>query len=259
ALAEADEVLARPADLDTRLAALDIRARALDFLDERGSAREAWSAQAAEANAAGRTQARLRAVIQLGKQDCFTAARPEGLREAVEVAAAAGALVELAWAEETLAIALTLQGDPAAALQVLDAAVPRARELRLDQLGFLLVAQAGALSFSQPSVETLFSEAEALAPAPDLLMFTAAIRADIALQHGRYEEAIAYFESVEKMAAAMPGGAPLDGSCYLVWAQAAAGRLDAAQAALRRAEAVSDLGRWYQRPVFVNAGRALLA
>ena len=53
-----------------------------------------------------------------------------------------------------------------------------------------------------------------MAPAPDLLIFTAGIRADIALQHGRYDEAIAQFRRVDEMVAAMPGGAPLDGSCY---------------------------------------------
>jgi DNA-binding CsgD family transcriptional regulator len=259
ALAEADAVLGKPTDIDTRLAALDVRARALDFLDERAAAGEAWSAQAVEAAAAGRTQARLRALFQLGKQEFFTGGRPVRLREAVEAAAAAGALIELAWAEETLAIALTLQGDPAAALQVLSDAVPRARDLHLDQLGFLLVAQAGALSFSQPDVEALFKEAEALAPAPDMLTFTAGIRADIALQHGRYAEAITHYESVEKLVAATPGVAPMDGACYLVWARAAIGRLDEARAALRRAEAMPDLARWYPRPVLVTAGRALLA
>ncbi len=185
ARAEADAVLAQPADVDTRLAALDIRARALDFLDERAAAREAWSAQAAQAAQAGRTQARLRALFQLGKQEFFAGGRPALLREAVSVAAAAGALLELAWAEETLAMALTLQGDPAAALDVLEPAIPRARELHLDQLGFLLVAQAGALSFTRPDVEALFAEAEALAPAPDLFMFTGGIRADIAFRAGR--------------------------------------------------------------------------
>src|SRR5690242_12048250 len=115
ALAEADAVLARHAGTDTRLAALDIRARALDYLDERDAARAAWSAQVEEAAAAGRTQARLRALFQLGKQEFFAGGRPARLREAVGVAAAAGALLELSWAEETLAIALTLQGDPAAA------------------------------------------------------------------------------------------------------------------------------------------------
>ena len=259
ALAEADGVLGREVDPDTRLAALDIRARALDFLDDRDGAAAAWSAQASEADRAGRTQAKLRALFQLGKQEFFTGGRPVRLREAVEVAAAAGALLELAWAEETLAMALTLQGDPAAALDVLEAAIPRARKLHLDQLGFLLVAQAGALSYSQPDVEAVFAEAEALAPAPDLLMFTASIRADIALQQGRYDDAVAHFEAADQMAAAMPGVAPMDSTCYLIWARAAVGKADAARAALRRAEVLPDLARWYPRPVFIEAGRALLA
>lgn len=258
ALAETDAVLSQQTGTDTRLAALDIRARALDYLDERTAAREAWSVQADAAAAAGRTQVRLRALFQLGKQEFFAGGRPARLREAAEVAAAAGALIELSWAEETLAIALTLQGDPAAALDLLDAAIPRARELRLDQLGFLLVAQAGARSFTQANVEAIFAEAEAVAPAPDLLIFTAGIRADIALQHGRYDEAIALFRRVDEMVAVMPGGAPLDGSCYLVWALAATGLTDEARAALRRAEALPDLARWYPRPVLVTAGRALL-
>jgi hypothetical protein len=124
ALAEADAVLARTADVDTHLAALDIRARALDFLGDRTAAGGAWTAQAKQAAAAGRTQAELRAVFQLGKQEFFDGRRPIRLREAAELARNAGALVELAWAEETLAIALTLQGDPAAALKVLDVAIP---------------------------------------------------------------------------------------------------------------------------------------
>ena len=107
-------------------------------------------------------------------------------------------------------------------------------------------------------MEAIFAEAEAVAPAPDLLIFTTGIRADIAIQHGRWDEAIALFRRVDEMAAAMPGGAPLDGSCYLVWALAAAGRADEARAALRRAEVLPDLARWYPRPVLVAAGRALL-
>ena len=258
ALAEAEAVLVQQAGVDTRLAALDIRARALDYLDERAAAREAWSAQVEEAAATGRTQSRLRALFQLGKQEFFAGGRPTRLRQAVEVAVAAGALIELSWAEETLAIALTLQGDPAAALDILEVAVPRARELRLDQLGFLLVAQAGALSFTQPDVEAVFAAAEAVAPAPDLLIFTTGIRADIALQHGRYDEAIALLRRIDEMAAAMPGGAPMDGSCYLAWALAAVGQPSEARAALRRAETLPDLARWYPRPVLTAAGRALL-
>ena len=168
ALDETSAVLAQTTDVDTRLTALDIRARALDFLGERAAAGEAWTAQAEQAAAAGRTQAELRALFQLGKQEFLDGRRPDRLREAVELARSAGALIELAWAEETLAIALVLQGDPAAALEVLDVAIPRARQLRLDQLGYLLCAQAGALSFIRESVEALFAEAETVAPAARL-------------------------------------------------------------------------------------------
>ena len=259
ALAEADAVLARTIDIDTRLTALDIRARALDFLGDRSGAGAAWSAQAARAAAAGRTQAELRAVFQLGKQDFFGGGRPVRLTEAVELAGKAGALVELAWAEETLAIALLLQGDPAAALQVVDTAIPRARELRLDQLGYLLSVRAGVLSFTCESVDALLDEAESVAPEPGLLMSTAAIRADILMRHGRYEEAIRHYEKICEQMTIMPGVAPVDGPCFLAWALAAAGRPGDAQAALRRAEAMPDLARWYFRPVIVAAGRALLA
>jgi tetratricopeptide (TPR) repeat protein len=225
-------------DVDTRLAALDIRARALDFLGD---------------------QAELRAVFQLGKQEFFGGDGLDRLREAVGLARRAGALIELAWAEETLAIALILQGDPAAALEVLEAAIPRARELRLDQLGFLLAERAGALSFTRESVDELFAEAEAVAPAPELLLATAGVRADIAMRHGRYEEAVAYYERAIELMTGMPGVAPMDGPCYPVWALAALGRTGEAAAALHRAEAMPDLARWHPRPVIVAAGRALLA
>ncbi|HTQ92468.1 MAG TPA: AAA family ATPase [Streptosporangiaceae bacterium] len=258
ALAEADAVLAGTADIDTRLTALDIRARALDFLGDRTAAAQAWAAQAKQAAASGRTQAELRAVFQLGKQEFFEGHGLDRLREAVELARRAGALIELAWAEETLAIALILQGGPTAALEVLDAAIPRARELRLDQLGFLLAARAGALSFTRESVDELFAEAEAVAPAPELLLSTSAVRADIAMRHGRYEEAVAHFERSIQLMTGMPGVAPIDGPCFLVWALAALGRNGEATAALRRAEAMPDLARWHPRPVIVAAGAALV-
>src|SRR6516165_1352206 len=251
--------LAGTPDVDTRLTALDIRARALDFLGDRTAAAQAWAAQAKQAAAAGRTQAELRAVFQLGKQDFFEGHGLDRLREAAELARRAGALLELAWAEETLATALLLQGDPAAALEVLEAAIPRARELGLDQLGFLLAARAGALSFTRESVEALLAEAEAVAPAPDLLMLTAAIRADIAMRHGRYTEAVTQHETVSELMAGLAGVAPIDGLCFLVWALAALGRTEAAAAALLRAEAIPDLARWHPRPVIVAAARALLA
>ena len=259
ALAEADAVLAGTPDVDPRLTALDIRARALDFLGDRTAAAQAWAAQAKQAAAAGRTQAELRAVFQLGKQDFFEGHGLDRLQEAAELARRAGALLELAWAEETLATALLLQGAPAAALEVLEAAIPRARELGLDQLGFLLAARAGALSFTRESVEVLLTEAEAVAPAPELLMLTAAIRADIAMHHGRYTEAVTHHETVSELMAGLAGVAPMDGLCFLVWTLAALGRTEAAAAALLRAEAIPDLARWHPRPVIVAAGRALLA
>jgi hypothetical protein len=175
----------------------------------------------------------------------------------VEVAAAAGALIELSWAEETLAIALTLQGDPAAALAILDAAVPRARELRLDQLGFLLVAQAGALSYTRPDVEAIFAEAEAeaVAPAPDLLVFTTSIRADIALQHGRWDEAIACSVCPTRWPPRCPAAPRWTGPATCL----GAGRgLPGGRGRAVLKAGLPDLARWYPRPVMVAAGRALL-
>ena len=101
ALAASDAVIADDgADTDTTLAALDIRARALDFAGDRAGAEHAWTRQAALAAATGRTQAELRAVFQLGKQQFFAGGPPVRLQEAVDLARGAGALVELAWAEE---------------------------------------------------------------------------------------------------------------------------------------------------------------
>jgi DNA-binding CsgD family transcriptional regulator/xanthosine utilization system XapX-like protein len=79
------------------------------------------------------------------------------------------------------------------------------------------------------------------------------------MRHGRYQEAVRHYERICEQMAVMPGVAPMDGPCFLVWALAAAGRPGDAEAALRRAEAMPDLARWYFRPVIVEAGRALLA
>ena len=90
-------------DLDARLGALELQGRALDFLGDRAGAEAAWTRQAEEALAGGRTQAQLRAVVQLGKVELFAGRPIARLYEAVDLARAAGALVELAWAEENLA------------------------------------------------------------------------------------------------------------------------------------------------------------
>ena len=71
ALAEADAVAAQRADTDTRLAALDIRARALDFLDERTAPARRGRPRSQEADGGRPHPGRLRALFQLGKQEFF--------------------------------------------------------------------------------------------------------------------------------------------------------------------------------------------
>jgi DNA-binding CsgD family transcriptional regulator/tetratricopeptide (TPR) repeat protein len=260
ALTETEGVLARPCPIEVRLNALDIHGRALDLLDRRDEAENAWATQARDARAAGRSQAELRALLQLGKSEFFSGYRPQRLREAVELAKQAGALVELAWAEELLATAVVIQGDPVAGLEILDAAVPRARELRLDQVAFLVAVQAVTRSYlSDDPLEEALAEAEKLLPAPDLIMMTTTLRADAAMRRGQYDDAIKYYQRSDELQASMPGVAPMDATCFLPWALAAVGRTDEASVVLRRAEAIPGLARWYPRPIIVEAGRALLA
>jgi len=245
-------------DLDAWLSALELQGRAFDFLGERERAEAAWTLQATRAAAAGRTQAQLRAVVQLGKVELFAGRAPVRLHEAVRLARDAGALVELAWAEENLAIALGVQGDIAGSAAVLAQAIPRARELRLDQLAYLLSSQAMCLSHTTDDFGALLLEAETLAPTDDLRLHTISMRADIALRHGRYDEAIELLERSAEIVRAMPGIVPIDSPCWLVWALAAVGRDDDAVRALEVARAMPDLARWYGRPVIVDAGAALL-
>jgi DNA-binding CsgD family transcriptional regulator/tetratricopeptide (TPR) repeat protein len=260
ALKESEGVLAGQCDVDVRLTALDIKGRALDFLDRRDEAQQAWVTQARDAAAVGRPQAELRALLQLGKQEFFTGNTPERLRDAVALARAAGALVELAWAEELLATALVLQGDPRGALGILDVAVPRARELGLDQLAFLIALQAVTRSYlSGDAIDDALAEAETLLPAPDLLLFTTSLRADLAMRRRHYDEAIAHYHRANELHAGMPGVAPMDGPCVLPWALAAAGHMDEARIACDQAEKLPDLARWHPRPIIVAAARALLA
>ncbi len=256
----AQRVLGWPdAGIDARLAALDLEGRAFDFLGDREQARASWSRQAREAATAGRTQAQLRAVVQLGKVELFAGERPQRLHEAVELAREAGSLVELAWAEENLAIALAVQGDLPAAVAVLDDAIARIRPLRLDQLAYLVACRAMTRSYLVESVEDGLAEAEAIAPTPDLLLHTAAMRGDIALRAGRWAEAIHWLERSAELARAMPGVVPMDSICWLPWVLAAAGRTDDAALALAQARATPDLARFHTRPVIVAAAAALLA
>jgi DNA-binding CsgD family transcriptional regulator len=256
----AERVLASTAaGIDARLAALELEGRAHDYLGDREMARATWSRQARDAEAAGRTQAQLRAVVQLGKVELFAGERPQRLHEAVELAKHAGSLVELAWAQENLAIALATHGDLAAAVAVLDDAIARCRPLHLDQLAYLLASRAMTATFSSETAEEGLAEAEAMAPTPDLLLQTAAMRGDIALRAGRWDDAIHWLERSGELARAMPGVVPMSSICWLPWALAAAGRPDDAACALAEARATPDLARFYTRPVLVAAAEALLA
>ena len=262
ALQDARSVLEAPqanGDLDARLSALELQGRAFDFLGQRADAEAAWTRQADEAASAGRTQAQLRAVVQLGKVELFAGRPPVRLREAVELARVAGAFIELAWAEENLAIGLCLQGDPAASAALLDDAIIRCRNLRLDQLAYLIAARGGAESYLSDAAEDLLLEAETLCPTSEMRLHTASIRSDLALRQGRYDDAVALCELTESIRRAMPGIAPSDSPCWLVWALAANGRRDEAQRALDEARAIPDLARWHPRPVLVAAASALLA
>ena len=264
ALLSAERALAEATaadDVESRCAALDVQARALDYVGRRGEARDVWISQADEAAAAGLTEALLRAVVQLGKLEVFEGVQPARLHEAVDVARAAGALVEQAWAEENLAIALAIQGDPGAAVAILDDAIVRARELRLDQLPYLIAARGGVASLREDDeMEALLAEAERLAPTTDLAIHTYGIRADDACRAGRYEEALNWGEQCMELVREQPGGMPSDAPCWLVWYLAILGRTNDAERALEEARSrPDDLARWHGRPVVIAAAEALLA
>ena len=255
ALASTDE-----RDPNARCAALDLSGRALDYSGRRDEARAAWTEQAELAARAGLTDQRLRAVVLLGKVDLFDGAGTERLFEARDLARDAGAFIEQAWAEENLAIALAVGGDPAAAMEVLDEAVARCRELRLDQLAYLVSAQAMTSSFQGVEwPEAAFAEAERLDPSVDVRLHTLSMRADIAARRGRYDDAIVYLEECVEMLRSR-SGAPNDAACWLVWAYAAAGRTDDAAHALADAGTTpDDFARWYGRPAVMAAATAMLA
>jgi DNA-binding NarL/FixJ family response regulator len=259
ALARAAHVMDDAATtLDERLAGLDLRARALDFIGDRDGALATWEHEAGLAAAAGRTQAQLRAVVQLGKLELFMGQPPQRLRDAVDLARDAGALVEMGWAQENLAVGLAIHGDLAAGRAVLDDAIPRCEALRLDQLAYLIAGRGMIASFCSDDHEADFDAAESMLPTLDVKLHVATMRADIALRAGRYDDAIDWFERCDELMAEMPGAVPMDAPCWLVWALAAAGRRTDAEAALERARAMPDLDRWYGRPIVLRAAEAML-
>jgi DNA-binding CsgD family transcriptional regulator len=248
-----------PPDVDTRLAALELDGRAADFLCERDAAEAAWARQAAEAEAAGRVQAQLRAAVHLGKVEIFAGRPPDRLHRAVALAREAGAVAELAWALENLGVGLAIHGDLPASIQVLDEAVGLCRQLRLDNLAYLLTHQAMGRSHVGGDCETGLDEAEALLPTDDLRLHSCSVRADIAMRAGQYDAATRWFVEVVDIMRRMPGVVPMDGPCWLVWALIGAGRRDDATAAIADARRMPDLERWYTRPVLLDAAEAVLA
>jgi DNA-binding CsgD family transcriptional regulator len=259
ALRRAEDVLASDAGIDDRLAALELAGGAHDYLGDREAARAAWNKQATDAARAGRTQAQLRAVVRLGKVELFAGEEPQRLYEAVELAETMGALVELAWAEENLAIALGSGGDVAGALVFSERAVERCRPLGIDQFAYLLGSQAMALSFVSDGAEALLDEVDALLPTADVRMQTTNMRGDIALREGRYDDAITWFDESAALGRAMPGVVPLASLCWLPMVYLAAGRRAEAAAALAEAKAMPDLARFYSRPPTVACAEAIVA
>jgi DNA-binding NarL/FixJ family response regulator len=104
----------------------------------------------------------------------------------------------------------------------------------------------------------VFADAEAISAAPEVRMAHPAIRAGMAIHSGRFEAALALLEQADALASTMPGVAPMDSRCVLPWVYVALGRMEDARSALAGAERLPDLARWYQRPVLVQAARALM-
>jgi DNA-binding CsgD family transcriptional regulator/tetratricopeptide (TPR) repeat protein len=252
------DVATRERDVGARLSALELKGRAHDFLGDRDAAVAAWTQQADEAAARGHTQAQLRAVVQLGKVELFAGRPPARLYEAVELARAAGAFVELGWAEENLAIGVGIHGDIVGSALILDEAIERCRRLHLDQLAYLVAARGITESFRGDEFEEWFIEAETLAPTDEMLLHTTGMRGDCELRRGRFDAATRWFRVADEIQRRLPGVVPSDSQCWLVWSLAGAGRIDDARAALDAARAIPDLERWYGRPVVIAAGDALL-
>jgi DNA-binding CsgD family transcriptional regulator len=250
----------RDGDLAAVCLALDLLGRALDLVGRRTEAAATWTRQAELASGAGLTDAHLRAVVQLAKLELFDGRPARRLYEACDLTRAAGALVEQAWAEENLAIGLTLQGDPASGAQLAEAAAARCRQLHIDALPYLTAAHAGAMSFlDRERALALLDEADALAPTTDVRMHTSGIRADVAIREGRYDDAVQLLEETVAAMRQLPGNMPSDSPYYLVLALCAARRADEAADALAYARSLPNVERWHGRPVVLAAAEALVA
>src|SRR5262249_19240145 len=159
-----------------------------------------------------------------GKVELFAGEEPQRLHEAVALAASMGALVELAWAEENLGIALGTRGDIPAALALITAAIERLRPLGLDQIAYLIADYAMTRSFLTEDVADGFAEAEAILPTDDFRFQLLGMRGDVALRAGHFDEAIALYEACAELGRTMPGVVPLAPLCYLPFAYMVVGR-----------------------------------
>src|SRR5262249_39717230 len=93
-------------DARAMVAALDLEARTFDIAGRRADAVGAYSRLANEADAAGLVDVRLRALVCLSEFELFDGCTPVRMFEARDLARNSGALVEHAWAELNLVIAL---------------------------------------------------------------------------------------------------------------------------------------------------------
>ena len=141
----------------------------------------------------------------------------------------------------------------------MDDAIERSRQLRQDGLGSLLAYRAIIRSYSTESVEDELTEAEAPAPTAELLLLTTALRADIALRAGRWDEAIGWFQRSSEQLRSIPGSIPINTPCWLPWVLAAAGRQREAAAALAEARMVPEHAWYAFRAVLATGAEALLA
>lgn len=247
-------------DALTASAALDLEARALDLAGQRAAAAAAWGRQQVLAGAAGLTAERIRGLVSLSELELLEGQPPRRMLEAVEVARAAGALVEQTWAELNLSIALSNQGDPVAGARLADEAAKRCRQYRLDLLPFLIIARAAAAHIlGDPAFDDLLAQARALAgDSNDAVVHTSGIAAEHAMQLGRWEEAVAECRRVVEAMRAEPGSVPSSSPYLLVMALRAAGRETEAREALEWARGRTDTQRWYESPVTLAVAEAVL-
>jgi DNA-binding CsgD family transcriptional regulator len=241
--------------------ALDLQARALDYAGQRDAAADAWARQADVAARAGLTAERLRAIVSLAELELLRGQPLVRMREAVELAAASGALVEQAWAELNLTIALTVQGDPVAGAECAAACVQRCRDLRLDLLPFALAAQAGAAAYlGDPTFEAQLAAArQAGGDAADLVVHTSGIAGEIYMQTGRLSDALVQLDVGTEAVLANPGGIPSDAPYWRPIVLCVLGRAREASDALALARSLPDPARWHSRPMLLALADALLA